>query len=50
MSKELQALERIVNTYHIDNMDKEISIIENALKEYEFMKQTKRHNYERRFK
>lgn len=35
MSKELKALERIVNTYYIDNMDKEIDIIETALKEYE---------------
>ena len=35
MNKELQALEKIVNNYHIDNMNKEISIIENALKDYE---------------
>lgn len=35
MNKALEALERIVNTYYIDNMDKEIDIIETALKEYE---------------
>lgn len=35
----LKALERIVNTYFIDNMDKEINIIETALKEHELMKE-----------
>lgn len=41
MSKELEALEKIVDTYYIDNMDKEISIIEAALNDYELMKQPK---------
>ena len=31
----LQALERIVDTYYIDNMDEEISVIETTLKDYE---------------
>lgn len=35
MSKELEALEKIVDTYCIDNIDKEISIIATALKDYE---------------
>lgn len=35
MSKELEALEKIVDTYYIDNMDKEISIVATALKDYE---------------
>lgn len=39
MSKELEALECIVDTYYIDNMDKEISIIETALKDYENLKE-----------
>lgn len=34
-NKELEALEKIVDNYCIDNMDKEISIIEIALKEKE---------------
>ena len=38
MSKELEALEKIVDTYYIDNMDKEISIIETALNDYEILK------------
>ena len=38
MSKELEALEKIVDTYYIDNMDKEISIIEKALKALEIIK------------
>ena len=39
MSKELEALEKIVDTYYIDNMDKEISIIEKALKALEIIKE-----------
>ena len=35
MSKELEALEKIIDTYCIDNIDKEISIIATALKDYE---------------
>ena len=35
MSKELEALEKIVDTYYIDNMDKEISIMATALNDYE---------------
>ena len=38
MSKELDALTKIVDTYYIDNMDKEISIIETALNDYEILK------------
>ena len=38
MSNELEALEKIVDTYYIDNMDKEISIIEKALKALEIIK------------
>ena len=45
MSKELEALEKIVDTYYIDNMDKEISIIEKALKALEIIKE-KRVNVE----
>ena len=39
MSKELEALEKIVDTYYIDNMDKEISIIATALKALEIIKE-----------
>ena len=39
MSKELEALNKIVDTYYIDNMDKEISIIEKALKALEIIKE-----------
>ena len=39
MSKELEALEKIVDNYYIDNMDKEISIIATALKALEIIKQ-----------
>ena len=39
MSKELEALAKIVDTYYIDNMDKEISIIGKALKALEIIKE-----------
>ena len=42
MTKELtplEALEKIVDTYCIDNMDEEISIIETALKENKTLKE-----------
>ena len=42
MSKSLKALEKIVDTYCIDNMDKEINIIEKALKDYENLKKGKK--------
>lgn len=39
MSKELEALNKIVDTYYIDNMDKEISIIETSLKRLEIVEE-----------